>query len=289
MFWLWKRSRKDDWDISNYEKVFNKLSRNIVKNEREVILFKKAFSKNKRFYRYLLLILLTTINLYYHYVLRNKGVFLLKYSSPTGLVITLICLVIWYLYNMLAVFYYNIKISRYLTTIRSDKLSFNLRISNLKHKMNFEKIQQILNTYEKQIYNVDANDVNNSDSYDNEVELERLEKSFDEAEKLKRKRILIQKGLYSGQDQDESIGGFFSPSKILNVLLGKDETSASNRYALICVNCFTNNGLAPPRMLPNKVKFKCVSCGTMNNSQQDSNVGAIIHADRRPETAEIQK
>lgn len=54
--------------------------------------------------------------------------------------------------------------------------------------------------------------------------------------------------------------------RILDVLLGEDETAAKNRLALICSNCRLVNGQAPPgvRTLEELGKWRCSSCGAWN-------------------------
>ncbi|KAJ8103801.1 hypothetical protein POJ06DRAFT_242825 [Lipomyces tetrasporus] len=52
--------------------------------------------------------------------------------------------------------------------------------------------------------------------------------------------------------------------RILDVLVGEDETSPRNRYALICLRCGTHNGLAPPGQTPDSVSYRCPVCGEWN-------------------------
>lgn len=54
--------------------------------------------------------------------------------------------------------------------------------------------------------------------------------------------------------------------RLLDVLVGEDETSAKNRYTLICKNCRMVNGLAPPgiRNLEDIEGWGCARCGTVN-------------------------
>lgn len=54
--------------------------------------------------------------------------------------------------------------------------------------------------------------------------------------------------------------------RVLDVLVGEDETSAKNRFALICKNCRMVNGLAPPgtRSLEEVEGWGCARCGMMN-------------------------
>jgi endoplasmic reticulum junction formation protein lunapark len=68
--------------------------------------------------------------------------------------------------------------------------------------------------------------------------------------------------------------------RLLDVLLGEDESHPKNRMALICSNCRLVNGQAPPgvKSLEDIGKWRCSACGTMNG---ESEVGRIV--------AEIQK
>ncbi|RPA83616.1 hypothetical protein BJ508DRAFT_413292 [Ascobolus immersus RN42] len=57
--------------------------------------------------------------------------------------------------------------------------------------------------------------------------------------------------------------------RILDLLVGEDETSAKARYALICQNCRMVNGLAPPGTAdPAEVeKWGCARCGFWNGKE----------------------
>ncbi|RMZ88700.1 hypothetical protein DV736_g4057, partial [Chaetothyriales sp. CBS 134916] len=60
--------------------------------------------------------------------------------------------------------------------------------------------------------------------------------------------------------------------RILDVLLGEDETAAKNRFALICSNCRLVNGQAPPgvKSLEEIGRWRCSSCGTMNGEESEA-------------------
>lgn len=84
--------------------------------------------------------------------------------------------------------------------------------------------------------------------------------------------------------------------RILDVLLGEDETLAKNRIALICSDCRLVNGQAPPgtRSLEELGKWKCGGCGAgngvetgvahaiqeMNQRLQDEQVGSQAPSSR---------
>lgn len=59
--------------------------------------------------------------------------------------------------------------------------------------------------------------------------------------------------------------------RILDVLVGEDETSAKARYALICFNCRMVNGLAPPgsKGPDDAGQWGCARCGAMNGKPKE--------------------
>lgn len=54
--------------------------------------------------------------------------------------------------------------------------------------------------------------------------------------------------------------------RILDLLLGDDETSAKNRIVLICEHCRLVNGQAPPgvKRIEDLGKWRCIGCGGWN-------------------------
>ncbi|KAI9805529.1 MAG: hypothetical protein M1825_000780 [Sarcosagium campestre] len=64
--------------------------------------------------------------------------------------------------------------------------------------------------------------------------------------------------------------------RVLDLLLGDDETLPKNRFALICKSCRLVNGQAPPgtRRLEDVGRWKCASCGGWNG--EESEVGRIV-------------
>ncbi|KAL6711237.1 hypothetical protein ACN47E_005768 [Coniothyrium glycines] len=58
--------------------------------------------------------------------------------------------------------------------------------------------------------------------------------------------------------------------RILDALLGEDETQAKNRIALICSECRLVNGQAPPgaRTLEDIGRWRCGGCGSMNGKEK---------------------
>jgi hypothetical protein len=59
--------------------------------------------------------------------------------------------------------------------------------------------------------------------------------------------------------------------RILDLMLGEDETAAKNRIILICQKCRLVNGQAPPgtKSLVEVGQWKCMSCGAMNGEMDE--------------------
>ncbi|KAI1867524.1 hypothetical protein JX265_007326 [Neoarthrinium moseri] len=59
--------------------------------------------------------------------------------------------------------------------------------------------------------------------------------------------------------------------RILDLMLGEDETAPKNRLVLICQKCRLVNGQAPPgtKTLAEVGQWKCMSCGTLNGEMDE--------------------
>ncbi|KAI1343262.1 hypothetical protein F5Y15DRAFT_369515 [Xylariaceae sp. FL0016] len=59
--------------------------------------------------------------------------------------------------------------------------------------------------------------------------------------------------------------------RMMDLMLGEDETATKNRIVLICKKCRLVNGQAPPgtRSLAEVGHWKCMSCGTMNGEMDE--------------------
>ena len=65
--------------------------------------------------------------------------------------------------------------------------------------------------------------------------------------------------------------------RLMDVLLGEDESNPKNRLALICKQCRLVNGQAPPgvKQLEDVGKWRCSGCGTMNG--EESEAKRLVH------------
>ncbi|KAK4443699.1 hypothetical protein QBC34DRAFT_452376 [Podospora aff. communis PSN243] len=62
--------------------------------------------------------------------------------------------------------------------------------------------------------------------------------------------------------------------RILDTLLGEDETAAKNRIVLICTKCRLVNGQAPPgtKSMAELGMWKCMACGATNGEMDEGNI-----------------
>ncbi|KAK9474518.1 uncharacterized protein V1510DRAFT_411256 [Dipodascopsis tothii] len=75
--------------------------------------------------------------------------------------------------------------------------------------------------------------------------------------------------------------------RLLDALVGEDETSPKNRYALICSNCRAHNGLAPPGCTdPGEVRYMCPVCGQWNPADKDADELGKSDGDGEQEAAD---
>ena len=80
------------------------------------------------------------------------------------------------------------------------------------------------------------------------------------------------------QPQYTDGGGSGWYDRLMDVLLGEDETNPKNRIVLICQNCRLVNGQAPPgvKTLQQVGEWRCTGCGTMNG--QDLLIDSLASA-----------
>ena len=59
--------------------------------------------------------------------------------------------------------------------------------------------------------------------------------------------------------------------RVLDLMLGDDETAPKNRLVLICGSCRLVNGQAPPgtKVLSEVGRWRCMSCGAMNGEMDE--------------------
>lgn len=255
------------FDPDEFEAELKKVTNKISYNEKRL---KKLKVQKKHYQKILLLYLTAGYVAYFSYVYYMEG----KIKQPK-VIMTLILspLAIGLLYyTVLTV--YNYLINNKESYIEFLKAEHNEKLSTLKEKTNFDKTRDLLARF--------------SDGED----LKAMEK---EADDIRRKKLeymqMIQDGekgkiLEDLQKQQHSNSGFYD--HFLNALLGENELGPDKRYALICTNCLAHNGLAPPKKLPEEVKYVCPNCGFLNGTK-DAKKGDPVDQNGTPPEVKAEK
>lgn len=79
--------------------------------------------------------------------------------------------------------------------------------------------------------------------------------------------------------------------RLLDYIIGSDHNeSVESRYALICANCYTHNGLAPPGCLdPIKVTYICRQCGYINGGLDQTPSRDTAESSAKTAAAAVEK
>lgn len=244
--------KSKDFDPAVFEKELAALSSKISKNERTIASFKYQERQSKTFVivygtvSYLLALL---------YFLVKNGVNLVEYNY-TELGIILSGPILLVLITKLIKFYYYKRIQRVENYVEHLKTQHQEKIEELKNKTNFQSTQALLNRF------ADGGDVNA------QLDEELLEKQK-QLEEIKQLSL-------QGNNEAQRFNAYPATQarhhwydSIIDLVVGADELSPNNRYALICINCSSHNGLAPPGRKPEYVKYVCPRCGVLNGIDPD--------------------
>lgn len=137
-------------------------------------------------------------------------------------------------------------------------------LTEIKNLTNFSKLSEMLKKFgnledSKAVNEVESNQEKLTE--DDQLYRQDAEKYFDKLEGRimeKQKKIKVEQ-----QKPASNRSGAFD--YFLRLLVGDDEMSPNNRFALICGTCSWNNGLAPPNCAdPASIKYHCSHCGAVN-------------------------
>ena len=92
------------------------------------------------------------------------------------------------------------------------------------------------------------------------------------------------------QGSEMNAGGHWY-DRVLDLLLGEDETLPKNRVALICQTCRLVNGQAPPgtKTLASLGKWRCFACGSLNGEEDEALKAVQEMKERIEEKSELAK
>ncbi|KAH3679040.1 hypothetical protein WICMUC_001235 [Wickerhamomyces mucosus] len=250
MGWLSFLNSKTKFDPSTYEKELTLLSKKISKNEKSIIKLQtyRNSIKNSLIIYGILLYLIISIYLFKSNRI-NNFYWKLIWSTLYPLILTTIILLTTFIYNQL------IKSKSFkVELLRSQH---NDKIDELKELTKFQTTQNLIQRFQN------GDDILSNLSDEISIKQQKLDELNELYENKKIQSSSLDSNIKSGR----------WVNSIINSINDPNEFNPNNRFALICNNCQTHNGLAPPETLPQYVKYICPKCGLLNGIDKplDSN------------------
>lgn len=259
MLW-WKKDK--DLNFSNYETKLTKITEKITKCERSLVQTQLR-SRNLKYHIFTKMPLLYLVYLSY-----------LFFSSPSLMDISsqqlgtlLICPLLMLLALRVVTYLQKFQKNRQLQKLEHLQQSQRDILTEIKNLTNFSKLSEMLKKFgnledSKAVNEVESNQEKLTE--DDQLYRQDAEKYFDKLEGRimeKQKKIKVEQ-----QKPASNRSGAFD--YFLRLLVGDDEMSPNNRFALICGTCSWNNGLAPPNCAdPASIKYHCSHCGAVNGPE----------------------
>lgn len=273
MSWL-SFLKSKDFDPSSFEKELANISSKISKNQRSIGSFKYQERQSKSFI--IIYGSLSYLFILLYFLIKNGLQLNLYHQKEIALIIGTPILLI--LATKTIIFYYAKRISRLESHIEHLKSQHESKIEELKNKTNFQSTQALLNRF------TDGNDLNaqlDEELLAKQQQLEEIKKlSLEGNNEAQRFNAYSQAGSSAKRHWYDSI---------IDTVVGADELSPNNRFALICINCSSHNGLAPPGMKPEYVKYICPRCGVLNGKDSEPAPQVIVEDVDEETTNESKK
>ncbi|CAM9023717.1 unnamed protein product [Wickerhamomyces anomalus] len=273
MSWL-SFLKSKDFDPSSFEKELANISSKISKNQRSIGSFKYQERQSKSFI--IIYGSLSYLFILLYFLIKNGLQLNLYHQKEIALIIGTPILLI--LATKTIIFYYAKRISRLESHIEHLKSQHESKIEELKNKTNFQSTQALLNRF------TDGNDLNaqlDEELLAKQQQLEEIKKLSLEGNNEAQR--------FNAYSQAGSSGKRHWYDSIIDTVVGADELSPNNRFALICINCSSHNGLAPPGMKPEYVKYICPRCGVLNGKDPEPAPQVIVEDVDEETTNESKK
>ncbi|CCJ31544.1 unnamed protein product [Pneumocystis jirovecii] len=286
---------------NSYERILSQLAMEINHHESRLSTFKLRSIRVKRLFTLyctiLYLIYFLIWILFYMRKTQDIEKWLLKFS------ILIISIFGIYFGRIIFTIYYTKMISSEESNLEHLRTKQREKVEELKTKTNFYSTQSLIDRYSNSQKNTpEKSNISLLDFSDSEKKTPKhnylssnfdspLRSTFQNSNQQNQTSTLRLRHINSNNNTNNSfnesfpmtsnasfpIDKYFKPSqdnsfisRILNFIIGPDETSPENRYALICKNCGIHNGLAPYGEKWESIKYICMNCGSWNgNIKQD--------------------
>ncbi|CAG86926.2 DEHA2D07392p [Debaryomyces hansenii CBS767] len=263
------------FDPDTFEKELTQLTRQISNTQSQIYSLK---GKSKRWVFSLSKIFLTTYALILVYIYqkvprspiaRNKIVNFIESQSNDQLMVLVGFPVVGYLIVYLINSIFRLSVGRREKRLQTLKKKHSLKIEELKKITNFNTTNELLNKYGNQdVRKKSKDETGNKATAEKQVGASRQINSANAQQQQQQQQII--KRLQSLQENPPVQKPRTFQDRVLDFIVGSDNNEAiENRYALICKQCLTHNGLAPPGSTnPFKVSYICPNCGFLNGETE---------------------
>lgn len=274
------------FDPDTFEKELTQLTKQISDTQQHIYSLK---GKSKRWVFSLSKIFLTTYALILVYIYqkvprspiaRNKIVNFIKSQSNDQLMVLVGFPVVGYLIVYLINSIFRLSVGRREKYLQSLKKKHSLKIEELKKITNFNTTNDLLNKYGNQDEKKKSKDeTGNKSATKKQLGASRQIDTPNAQQQQQQQQII--KRLQNLQENPPVQKPRTFQDRVLDFIVGSDNNEATeNRYALICKQCLTHNGLAPPGSTnPFKVSYICPNCGFLNGETETEGITTPIETE----------
>ncbi|GMG20226.1 unnamed protein product [Ambrosiozyma monospora] len=254
-----------------FEKDLKNLSHRITGTEKRIV----SLRANKSYYSKVLPVYISCL-----YLLFVSYVYFIKHNRWTNnhILVAVLSPALSFSTYYLLLYTLNYLISTNDLALNGLRDQHREKLDELKEQTNFYKTNELLTRFS-----------NGEDFKELELQAREIEKKKQEYLKLIKEGKLPNPSKLAAANGDGSDGGNKIYDGFLKFMLGEDELSADARYALICCNCFQHNGLAPPNVLPQKVKYICPKCGFLNGNEEEEKKEKVPVVDGNEKSNSVAK
>ncbi|CUM46958.1 uncharacterized protein AC631_02926 [Debaryomyces fabryi] len=273
------------FDPDAFEKELTQLTKQISSTQQQIYSLK---GKSKRWVFFLSKIFIAAYALIVVYIYqkvprlpiaKNKTVnFIRNQSNEQRMVLVgfpLVGYLIVYLINSM----FKISVRRREKSLQTLKKKHSLKIEELKKITNFNTTNELLNKYGGQDERKKAKDDTGDKPTKKQTNVARQINTPTTQQQQQQQQII--KRLQNLQANPPVQAPRTFQDRILDFIVGSDNNEATeNRYALICKQCLTHNGLAPPGSTnPFKVSYICPNCGFLNGETDTERTATPIETE----------
>lgn len=269
--------RLKGFDPDVFEKELTQLTKQISNSQQQIYGLK---GKSKQWVFSLCKVLISMYILIFVYIYqkiprspiaRNKMVNFLRSQTNDQFMILVGFPVVGYLLVYLINYVFKLSISRREKYLKIMKKKHSQKIEELKKITNFNTTNELLNKYGTEDERKKSKSESEAKTAEAQLNAQPQQQVNSQAKSPSAQQQQIIQRLQSLQANPPVQAPRTFQDRVLDFIVGSDNNEATeNRFALICKQCLTHNGLAPPGCSnPFLVSYICPNCGFLNGEIDD--------------------